>query len=207
MLGRAYALGALSARGRHRVLRVARTIADLEAHERVTHARRADGAQPAPARRRPRRRWRVRRGAAPTAWRRTWLIARLAWPPGAPAGQRGRAAGPRRRSELVEAVGGAKRVQLFEQLARFDAERGTPALPGGAPRDDLPLPSPTTRRRLLALDAPPAVLHVAGGLAATARARWSWIRWQSSARGERPTTASRSRARSDARLGRRQGWR
>ena len=34
-LGRAYAVGALSPRGRHRVLRVARTIADLEAHERV----------------------------------------------------------------------------------------------------------------------------------------------------------------------------
>jgi magnesium chelatase family protein len=34
-LGRAYAAGALSARGRHRVLRVARTIADLEAHEGV----------------------------------------------------------------------------------------------------------------------------------------------------------------------------
>jgi magnesium chelatase family protein len=37
-LARAYAIGALSARGRHRVLRVARTIADLEHHERVTTA-------------------------------------------------------------------------------------------------------------------------------------------------------------------------
>ena len=37
-LARAYALGALSARGRHRVLRVARTIADLEHRERVTSA-------------------------------------------------------------------------------------------------------------------------------------------------------------------------
>jgi magnesium chelatase family protein len=36
-LARAYATGALSARGRHRVLRVARTIADLEHHARVTH--------------------------------------------------------------------------------------------------------------------------------------------------------------------------
>ena len=36
-LARAYAVGALSARGRHRVLRVARTIADLERRERVTH--------------------------------------------------------------------------------------------------------------------------------------------------------------------------
>jgi magnesium chelatase family protein len=35
-LEKAYASGALSARGRHRVLRVARTIADLEAHHRVT---------------------------------------------------------------------------------------------------------------------------------------------------------------------------
>jgi magnesium chelatase family protein len=35
-LGQAYEMGALSARGRHRVLRVARTIADLERHERVT---------------------------------------------------------------------------------------------------------------------------------------------------------------------------
>ncbi|HET7048573.1 MAG TPA: YifB family Mg chelatase-like AAA ATPase [Solirubrobacteraceae bacterium] len=36
-LARAYSVGALSARGRHRVMRVARTIADLEGHERVTH--------------------------------------------------------------------------------------------------------------------------------------------------------------------------
>ena len=34
-LGRAYAVGLLSARGRHRVVRVARTIADLEGHDRV----------------------------------------------------------------------------------------------------------------------------------------------------------------------------
>jgi magnesium chelatase family protein len=38
VLGQAYAAGALSARGRHRVLRVARTIADLDGHERVTRA-------------------------------------------------------------------------------------------------------------------------------------------------------------------------
>ncbi len=37
-LGRAYAVGMLSARGRHRVLRVARTIADLGERERVTRA-------------------------------------------------------------------------------------------------------------------------------------------------------------------------
>jgi magnesium chelatase family protein len=37
-LGQAYTVGALSARGRHRVLRVAQTIADLEGHDRVTHA-------------------------------------------------------------------------------------------------------------------------------------------------------------------------
>jgi magnesium chelatase family protein len=37
-LGRAYAIGLLSARGRHRVLRVARTIADLGGHERVRQA-------------------------------------------------------------------------------------------------------------------------------------------------------------------------
>ena len=36
VLTRAYALGTLSTRGRHRVLRVARTIADLERHDRVT---------------------------------------------------------------------------------------------------------------------------------------------------------------------------
>ncbi len=36
-LARAYTMGALSARGRHRVLRVARTIADLRAHDSVTH--------------------------------------------------------------------------------------------------------------------------------------------------------------------------
>jgi magnesium chelatase family protein len=36
-LGRAYAVGTLSARGRHRIMRVARTIADLAHHERVTH--------------------------------------------------------------------------------------------------------------------------------------------------------------------------
>ena len=37
-LAQAYAIGALSARGRHRVVRVAQTIADLEAHDRITHA-------------------------------------------------------------------------------------------------------------------------------------------------------------------------
>jgi magnesium chelatase family protein len=37
-LGQAYNAGALSARGRHRILRVARTIADLERHDRVTRA-------------------------------------------------------------------------------------------------------------------------------------------------------------------------
>ena len=36
-LAQAYAVGALSARGRHRVVRVAQTIADLEAHDRITH--------------------------------------------------------------------------------------------------------------------------------------------------------------------------
>jgi magnesium chelatase family protein len=36
-LARAYSVGALSARGRHRVLRVARTVADLEGHERVSY--------------------------------------------------------------------------------------------------------------------------------------------------------------------------
>jgi len=36
LLGRAYAVGALSARGRHRVLRLARTIADLDRSPRVT---------------------------------------------------------------------------------------------------------------------------------------------------------------------------
>ncbi len=37
-LAQAYGTGTLSARGRHRVLRVARTIADLHHHARVTHA-------------------------------------------------------------------------------------------------------------------------------------------------------------------------
>ena len=37
-LGQAYAVGALSARGRHRILRVAQTIADLEQHDQVTHS-------------------------------------------------------------------------------------------------------------------------------------------------------------------------
>jgi magnesium chelatase family protein len=37
-LAQAYAVGALSARGRHRVVRVAQTIADLEAHDRITQA-------------------------------------------------------------------------------------------------------------------------------------------------------------------------
>jgi magnesium chelatase family protein len=36
-LARAYAVGALSARGRHRVLRVSRTVADLERHSRISH--------------------------------------------------------------------------------------------------------------------------------------------------------------------------
>ncbi len=38
VLARAYSIGALSARGRHRVLRVARTIADLDARSRVEEA-------------------------------------------------------------------------------------------------------------------------------------------------------------------------
>jgi magnesium chelatase family protein len=38
LIAQAYAVGVLSARGRHRVLRVAQTIADLERHERVRHA-------------------------------------------------------------------------------------------------------------------------------------------------------------------------
>jgi magnesium chelatase family protein len=37
-LAQAYAVGALSARGRHRVVRVAQTIADLEGHDSVTQA-------------------------------------------------------------------------------------------------------------------------------------------------------------------------
>jgi magnesium chelatase family protein len=36
LLGQAYATGALSARGRHRVVRVARTVADLDGAERVS---------------------------------------------------------------------------------------------------------------------------------------------------------------------------
>ena len=38
VLAQAYAVGALSARGRHRVVRVAQTIADLEGHGRITQA-------------------------------------------------------------------------------------------------------------------------------------------------------------------------
>jgi magnesium chelatase family protein len=38
ILAQAYAVGALSARGRHRVLRVAQTIADLEDHDRIEEA-------------------------------------------------------------------------------------------------------------------------------------------------------------------------
>src|SRR5206468_279444 len=37
-LSRAYATGVLSARGRHRVIRVAQTIADLERHEHVAQS-------------------------------------------------------------------------------------------------------------------------------------------------------------------------
>jgi magnesium chelatase family protein len=37
-LGDAYTTGALSARGRHRVLRVAQTIADLDGHDRVSES-------------------------------------------------------------------------------------------------------------------------------------------------------------------------
>ena len=36
ILAQAYAVGALSARGRHRVVRVSQTIADLEGHEPIT---------------------------------------------------------------------------------------------------------------------------------------------------------------------------
>jgi magnesium chelatase family protein len=38
ILAQAYTAGALSARGRHRVVRVAQTIADLEDHDRITEA-------------------------------------------------------------------------------------------------------------------------------------------------------------------------
>jgi magnesium chelatase family protein len=38
VLAQAYAIGVLSARGRHRVIRVAQTIADLEAHDGITQA-------------------------------------------------------------------------------------------------------------------------------------------------------------------------
>jgi magnesium chelatase family protein len=38
VLAQAYAVGALSARGRHRVVRVAQTIADLDGHDRITQA-------------------------------------------------------------------------------------------------------------------------------------------------------------------------
>jgi magnesium chelatase family protein len=38
ILAQAYGVGALSARGRHRVLRVAQTIADLENHDRITES-------------------------------------------------------------------------------------------------------------------------------------------------------------------------
>ena len=38
VLAQAYATGALSARGRHRVTRVAQTIADLEGHDRISQA-------------------------------------------------------------------------------------------------------------------------------------------------------------------------
>ncbi len=38
VLAQAYAVGALSARGRHRIVRVAQTIADLEGHGRITQA-------------------------------------------------------------------------------------------------------------------------------------------------------------------------
>jgi magnesium chelatase family protein len=38
VLAQAYAVGALSARGRHRVVRVAQTIADLEGHDRIVQA-------------------------------------------------------------------------------------------------------------------------------------------------------------------------
>ena len=38
VLAQAYVVGALSARGRHRVVRVAQTIADLEGHDRITQA-------------------------------------------------------------------------------------------------------------------------------------------------------------------------
>ena len=38
VLAQAYGVGALSARGRHRVVRVAQTIADLEGHDRIVQA-------------------------------------------------------------------------------------------------------------------------------------------------------------------------
>ena len=93
-LGRAYAVGALSARGRHRVVRVAQTIADLEEHARITEA---DLLTALSLRQRERRR--VRAGGVtgwPAAWRRVRDRARCARGCWTGCGHLERAAGARR---------------------------------------------------------------------------------------------------------------
>ena len=78
-LARAYEVGALSARGRDRVVRVARTIADLARPRARSRTPTADRAEPAPARAgRDDARGMSTRARATRCLRATWLLGRLA---------------------------------------------------------------------------------------------------------------------------------
>ena len=162
----------LSARGHHRVLRVARTAADLEGsdvvgpeHVTAALAHRTDAA-PQPARR-------VRRRAADAPTRRAVACD-----------------GCLRRTDLIAAVSGSIDVAWREKRGRtarvlalpdedllgldpprprryeaFNAAVRPPPHRGGRPHRGLPLRA-RYPERLRELPDPPAVLHVAGSLAA-----------------------------------------
>ena len=160
----------LSARGRHRVLRVARTIADLGGREQVS---RADVLTALSLRQRSaaeRRSLRERGGgrsvneadACDKCLARTWLLARLA---GHVDRHRDRldAVLELGAGDLIAALAGKRRTAVERELDSFDPEQARrQAAEAGLElicRCHVGYP-----RTLAELSAPPAVLHVAGGL-------------------------------------------
>ena len=100
--------------------------------------------------------------ACPACLARAWLLVRLAGHLDL-AGDRVAELLTLDDGELVEAVGGRHRAELERELAGFDAA----AARAGAEKAGLEVVcrcDPAYPGRLAELDAPPAVLHVAGGL-------------------------------------------
>ena len=189
-LAQAYAVGALSARGRHRVVRVAQTIADLDGHDRITHADVLTALS-------LRQRGAAERDAggmndAARAMRvsaRTWLLGRLGGP-----SDRARARidevlvlGD---DDLIAALGGREQARLRREFDAVDLD-GVRLRVRAAGLEAICGCDPAYPPALRALAAPPAVLHVAGGLGDSRLAR---SRWRSSARGGRRRTGWRWRA-------------